>query len=105
MQRNKKQDNGWYIDYISSAFIEASLSESTQSRGQNTNKQKKIRLSEPYYTGQALSILTDDTQKMHSFILLNLRLLILYISRAMRKCVLCHMQTTKAQISLHIRIV
>ena len=41
MQRNKKQDNGWYIDYISSAFIEASLSESTQSRGQNTNKQKE----------------------------------------------------------------
>ena len=25
------------------------------------------------------------------------------MSRAMRKCVLCHMRTTKAQISLHIR--
>ena len=26
----------------------------------------------------------------------------IYMSRAMRKCVLCHMQTTKAQISLRI---
>ena len=25
----------------------------------------------------------------------------MYMSRAMRKCVLCHMRTTKAQISLH----
>ena len=28
-----------------------------------------------------------------------------YLSRAMRKCVLCHMRTTKAQISLRIRAV
>ena len=28
-----------------------------------------------------------------------------YMSRAMRKCVLCHMRTTKAQISLRIRAV
>ena len=27
-----------------------------------------------------------------------------YLSRAMRKSVLCHMRTTKAQISLRIRI-
>ena len=28
-----------------------------------------------------------------------------YMSRAMRKCVLCHMRTTKAQIRLRIRAV
>ena len=29
----------------------------------------------------------------------------LHMSRAMRKCILYHMQTTKAQISLHIHAV
>ena len=29
----------------------------------------------------------------------------LYMSQAMRNCVLCHMRTTKAQISLRIRAV
>ena len=32
-------------------------------------------------------------------------LITFYVSRAMRKCVLCHMRTTKAQISLGIRAV
>ena len=31
--------------------------------------------------------------------------LLLQLSRAMRKCALCHMRTTKAQISLRIRAV
>ena len=31
--------------------------------------------------------------------------ILLYLSQVMRKCVLCHMRTTKVQISLRIRAV
>ena len=31
--------------------------------------------------------------------------ILMHMSQAMRKCVLCHMRTTKAQISLRIRVV
>ena len=40
-----------------------------------------------------------------TFLLTFLPTLVLYMSQAMRKCVLCHMRTTKAQINLRIRAV
>ena len=73
-------------------------------------KGKKCMLAVDPDTGKltAYPILPPEGKKMKDSVISRQCLYCLnkfYVSRAMRKHVLCHMRTTKVQISLHIRAV